>query len=127
MLDKLLNAKFRSRYSFNFLAIVGLLSLLYFSFIYAQLCYDFYIKNHSGGGDILVLMIFILFAISVIACIISILIYIIEQILNIRISNKKFLKSKVILFLQIIGVLSIISPGITIVLFLLEAYFLKFS
>lgn len=110
MLDKLLNAKFRSRYSFNFLAVVGLLSFLYFSFIYAQLCYDFFIEHYNGGGEILVLMTFILFVVSVIACIISIWLYIVEQIFNIRISNEKFLKSKIILFLQIIGVISAFTP-----------------
>lgn len=119
MLDKLLNAKFRSRYSFNFLAIVGLLFLLYLIYLFISIIYLAHSEGLQGLEFPLIILMHDVFFISCKVCLISIIIFCIENFLRKRISNKKFLKSNVILFLQTLGVLSIISPGIIIVLFLL--------
>lgn len=119
MLNKLLNAKFRSRYSFNFLAVLGLLFLLYLIYLFIGIIYLAHSEGLQGLGFPLILLMLDVFFISCKVCLIPIIIFCIEFFLRKRISNEKFLKSKVILFLQILGVLSIISPGIIIVLFLL--------
>lgn len=128
MLDKLLNAKFRSRYSFNFLAVAGLIFLLFNTYIFInEELYTANITNvYAIGFPLLFLTIFTFFITGVIG-IIYLFIYCIEETFRKTISNEKFLKSKIIFFLQILGVLSAVIPGIIMSVIFLYPCILYFS
>ncbi len=105
----------RNQYSFNFLSVVGLINLLTFIclFIAPSTKPPFFEVLNPGMGFVLVL--FSVVGFSVVAFFVAILLHIF---LKLKITNEQFLNSKLIFFLQFIGILFVFAP-IAVLFFLL--------
>lgn len=95
--------KFRDRYSFNFLAISGLLLLLVFCIFVIPSYFEYCILPAFLETVIIASFTIILFVITV-------FVYIFEEIFDKKIKNEKFLNSKIILIMQILGLISMLIP-----------------
>ena len=113
-LMKFLN-NIRNRYSFNFLVVVGLINLITFIclFIAPSTTPPFFEVSNPGMGFVLVL--FATIGYSVVSIFVAILLHIF---LKSKITNERFLNSKLIFFLQIIGFLLVIAPIAVLLYFL---------
>lgn len=111
----------RNRYSFNFLAVIGLINLLVFLslFIAPSSKPPFFEILNPGMGFVLVL--FAVVGFSVVAISIAIFLHLF---LKVQIANDRFLNSKLIFFLQIIGIVCFFAP-IFLLLFLFVLVFLS--
>ena len=91
--------KFRNKYSFNFFATFGwIIFTAYFTFYLLATPYRWY------GSAISLITLIIM--ISTISCLsLSIIIWILEEIFEWQIKNKKFFNNKFVLFLQLLGVI----------------------
>jgi len=97
--------KFRNRYSFNFFAFSGICCLLFCLFN----IYGFLNSGHVAElGFPFVLITFGIALLLCIVCLITLFIFIVEQIIDKRISNEKILKSKVVLCIQNFGFIFVI-------------------
>ena len=112
ILDKFKNAKFRSKYSFNIVAIFSLIVLFILPYAYFSCC-----KGSACVGFAIILNLSLLLGIFYIASFVALIIYIFERIYNIRIKSEKFLKSKLVFWFQILGFASFL------ILILLHLYF----
>ena len=117
ILDKFKNAKFRSKYSFNTLAIFSLIIFFTLVYEYFSIIYLTFVKHKSGLGFPLFIILVFLFSCFYIASFVALIIYIFERIYNIRIKSEKFLNSKFIFWFQILGFASFL------ILILLHLYF----
>ena len=111
-LDKFQNATFRSKYSFNIVAIFSLIVLFILPYAYFSCC-----KGSACVGFAIILNLSLLLGIFYIASFVALIIYIFEEIHNIRIKSEKFLNSKFIFWFQILGFASFL------ILILLHLYF----
>ena len=111
-LDKFQNATFRSKYSFNIVAIFSLIVLFILPYAYFSCC-----KGSACVGFAIILNLSLLLGIFYIASFVALIIYIFERIYDIRIKNEKFLKSKLVFWFQILGFASFL------ILILLHLYF----
>lgn len=112
ILDKFKNAKFRDRYSFNFLALCGLLLMLTFGIHIFPNFFDYCILP----ACLLTVFIAIL---AIFICVISSVVCIFENKFNKRIKNERYLNSNFIFYLQVLGIFSII---FFVILFFLILY-----
>lgn len=119
---KILN-NLRNRYSFNFLAAVGLINLLFY--IYLAYCLFDVSTDESHFYQALFscfLFVFDFAWVLVITFIVALLLHIF---LKQKITNEKFLNSKLIFFLQNIGIIFAIIPILFLLLLLLLFLFVK--
>ena len=123
ILDKFKNAKFRSRYSFNFLDILG---WAYFVLFLIYVCPEIYIAYYLGKTDH-VFGVGIYFLLIVLLSIFILLIFFIflaiENFINLKKIDNKILKNKVFYCFQIIGFILAFIPLLTFILLIIFAKF----
>lgn len=97
----------RNQYSFNFLVVVGLINLITFIclFIAPSTTPPFLEISNPGMGFVLVLFALIWFSVIALSVALLLLIF-----LKPKITNERFLNSKLIFFLQIIGFIFCLAP-----------------
>ncbi len=123
MYNTFMITNFRNKYSFNFLACVGLIIFVILSFFLISLYIDSLTKDISGVGFPFFIIFWECFNLSLLALFIACFIYILELILDKKITNEKFLKSKTILCLQIFGITFFLLLVFLFGLLLVYAYF----
>ena len=109
--------KFRDRYSFNFLAFSGWITCFVYIYTYYRELHPFS-YNEQLGFPLLLIMAFLM-VIEAIFILLSLLIVFLEKLLKKKITNKKFLKSKLVFWFQNIGLIFIAFP-----IALITAYFI---
>ena len=114
---------FRNKYSFNFLACIGLIIFAIISFFLISLYIDSLTKDFSGVGFPVLIFILECFYFELVALAIAFFIYVFELTLDKKITNEKFLKSKTILCIQIFGITFFLFLIISFGLLLIYAYF----
>ena len=92
--------KYKNRYSFNFLAVCGWIVFVLFSMCFSPLIF----VRGAGISPVIAWMFGIIFLLDILFCILTFVIYVFEIIFNLRISNQKFLQSRKIYILQILGI-----------------------
>ena len=97
--------KFRNRFSFNFLVICGWITF----YFYIPFFYPENFSNPQAGGPFAFTLIFNSI-LNTLFFLMSISIFAIEYTLNKEITNQKFLKSKFIFCLQILGIIFFAIP-----------------
>ena len=97
--------KIRNRFSFNFLAICGWISFWF----YIELFYPENLFNQQADGTLLIFLGFN-FILNTLFFLMTISIFAIEFVINKKITNQKFLKSKFVFCLQILGIIFFIIP-----------------
>lgn len=114
--------KFRNRYSFNFLATFGLISLLLFCFYVCPELYTTYVvgnAEHAFGVGVAFLC---LLGINLLFYVITFFVYIFEIVSNRRITCEKFLNNKYTKIFQNLGMFFVFLPIITAILLLVFYY-----
>ena len=109
----------RSRYSFNFLVVVGLINLLSWLFVCVEPSKKPPFFEILNLGMVLLFVFLAMLVYLIVSIFVAILLHIF---LKQKIKNNDFMKSKLIFFLQIIGILSIIAT-FAFLLYLLFLYF----
>ena len=110
--------KIRNRFSFNLLVIWGWITFCFY-------IPSFYPENFSDSqlsGPFLLLLVFNFIFNTILFVMFVIPIFAIEYTLNKEITNQKFLKSKFVFFIQILGFIFFIIPFVIFGLQLLHAY-----
>ena len=100
--------KFRDRYSFNFLAFSGWITCFVYIYTYFRELHPFS-YNEQLGFPLLFIMAFLI-GIEAIFILLFLVIVFLEVFLKIKITTEKFLKSKLILWFQNIGLIFIGFP-----------------
>ena len=107
--------KYKNRYSFNFLAICGWIILALFAKYFFP-----YIWSPGLGFPLFVIFV-IISAVDVIFYFLVFIIYVLEIMFDKRITNRKFLQSRKIYVLQLLGVIfSLLPVWLIITIFVLD-------
>lgn len=110
--------KFRNRYWFNALALDGIIFSGLLGIIYLMF------NLESGMGMAFAIILIVLFKIEFVVYYLIFTLFIFEEIFNKRITNKKFLDSKIIKTLQNIGIIGFLIPVLLVVFTIIYATFI---
>ncbi len=110
--------RFRNRYWFNALALDGIIFSGLLGIIYLMF------NLESGMGMAFAIILIALFKIEFVVYYLIFTIFIFEKIFNKRITNKKFLDSKIIKILQNIGVIGFLIPVLLVVFTIIYTTFI---
>lgn len=109
--------KFRNRFWFNALALDGIIFSGLLGIIYLMF------NLESGMGMAFAIILIVLFKIEFVVYYLIFTLFIFEEIFNKRITNKKFLDSKIIKTLQNIGIIGFLIPVLLVVFTIIYATF----
>ncbi|CDE92730.1 TPA: hypothetical protein CPT84_02770 [Candidatus Gastranaerophilales bacterium HUM_12] len=110
--------KFRNRFWFNALALDGIIFSGLLGIIYLMF------NLESGMGMAFAIILIVLFKIEFVVYYLIFTLFIFEEIFNKRITNKKFLDSKIIKTLQNIGIIGFLIPVLLVVFTIIYATFI---
>lgn len=110
--------KFRNKYWFNALALDGIIFSGLLGIIYIMF------NLESGMGMAFAIILIVLFKIEFVVYYLIFTLFIFEEIFNKRITNKKFLDSKIIKTLQNIGIIGFLIPVLLVVFTIIYATFI---
>ena len=110
--------KFRNKYWFNALALDGIIFSGLLGIIYLMF------NLESGMGMAFAIILIVLFKIEFVVYYLIFTLFIFEEIFNKRITNKKFLDSKIIKTLQNIGIIGFLIPVLLVVFTIIYATFI---
>lgn len=110
--------RFRNRYWFNALALDGIIFSGLLGIIYLMF------NLESGMGMAFAIILIVLFKIEFVVYYLIFTLFIFEEIFNKRITNKKFLDSKIIKTLQNIGIIGFLIPVLLVVFTIIYATFI---
>ena len=110
--------RFRNRYWFNTLALDGIIFSGLLGIIYLMF------NLESGMGMAFAIILIVLFKIEFVVYYLIFTLFIFEEIFNKRITNKKFLDSKIIKTLQNIGIIGFLIPVLLVVFTIIYATFI---
>lgn len=110
--------KFRNRFWFNALALDGIIFSGLLGIIYLMF------NLESGMGMAFAIILIVLFKIEFVVYYLIFTLFIFEKIFNKRITNKKFLDSKIIKTLQNIGIIGFLIPVLLVVFTIIYATFI---
>ncbi len=110
--------KFRNRYWFNALALDGIIFSGLLGIIYLRFNLEY------GMGMAFAIILIALYKIEFVIYYLIFTLFIFEEILNKRITNKKFLDSKIIKTLQNIGIIGFLIPVLLLVFTIIYATFI---
>ena len=110
--------KFRNRFWFNALALDGIIFSGLLGIIYLMF------NLESGMGMAFAIILIVLFKIEFVVYYLIFTLFIFEEIFNKRITNKKFLDSKIIKTLQNIGIIGFLITVLLVVFTIIYATFI---
>lgn len=110
--------RFRNKYWFNALALDGIIFSGLLGIIYLMF------NLESGMGMAFAIILIVLFKIEFVVYYLIFTLFIFEEIFNKRITNKKFLDSKIIKTLQNIGIIGFLIPVLLVVFTIIYATFI---
>lgn len=110
--------RFRNRFWFNALALDGIIFSGLLGIIYLMF------NLESGMGMAFAIILIVLFKIEFVVYYLIFTLFIFEEIFNKRITNKKFLDSKIIKTLQNIGIIGFLIPVLLVVFTIIYATFI---
>lgn len=110
--------KFKNRFWFNALALDGIIFSGLLGIIYLMF------NLESGMGMAFAIILIVLFKIEFVVYYLIFTLFIFEEIFNKRITNKKFLDSKIIKTLQNIGIIGFLIPVLLVVFTIIYATFI---
>jgi len=111
--------KFRNRFSFNFLAVCGWICfILFLTLVFPDIYIVEIMRNTYHTFDECVSFLGLVL-LTIICSFISIFMFLIENIFQLKLINSKFVENKKIKYLQIIGIIFIALPVIILCLFVI--------